>query len=157
MSNDSLVFKARALAQAHPFTISGQRYLDSIIARERSTQPRPEIGEWAGHALTAGYCLRRVEEVAVLGKQASVEELDLVKADRQSTEVAVKVRTTGAGYLLSEDEVVATLDKLIGGEIERRLADLKGTLGAETWTELEDYIAWWVIKGYALRVAETRI
>jgi hypothetical protein len=50
--------------------------------------------------------------------------------------------------------VIEALDRIIAGEIERRLSHWEDTIDQQTWEELEDYIAWWVIKGYAMRVAE---
>ncbi len=155
--SESRVFRARALAQAHPLSPGAHRYVNRIVARERTTQPQAEIGIWAGHALTVGYCVRRVAEREVLGNPPEVLEEDFDALDRAASELAAAIRTSGAEHLhhLPEAEVVADLDEIIGGEIERRLDHWKGTVDGETWHELEEYIAWWVVKGYALRAAET--
>ena len=65
-----LAFRARALAQAHPLSDLARRFVDRAVATERLEQPMPEIGIWAGAALMAGYCLRRVEETTAGGGAA---------------------------------------------------------------------------------------
>lgn len=129
-----------------------------IVDRERGAQAHPEMGEWAGHAFTTGYCLRKVEEVDVNGSHPDVAEIsELEAADNSASEVAATLRTTGLGALalFSESLVVDTLDRLILGEIDRRLDQWRDTTPPEVWRQLEDYLAWWVIKGYAFRVVET--
>lgn len=113
---------------------------------------------WAGNGLTVGYCLRKIEEVETAGEFSDVHPLSFEEADQAASEVAASIRTSdGSGhFMMSETEVIETLDELIAGEIERRLDHWKGTVSDEAWSELEEYIAWWVVKGYALRIAETR-
>ena len=155
---DDLVFRSRALAQAHPFTTDGYRFMRRVVDRERQVQPRPELGEWAGHALTTGYCLRRVEEVDVAGDRAGDPPVDdLAEAEEQAEVVVRALRTDGLAELtlFPEPVLVETLDRLILGEIDRRLDQWRGVVDAERWRELEDYLAWWVLKGYAFRVVET--
>lgn len=154
---DSLVFKARALAQAHPLSPSAERYVNRVVARERTTQPQAEIGIWAGNGLTVGYCLRRIEEVEVTGERMDATDLVFDVADARASDVAASIRTDAPDgtFLMSEETIVRTLDELIAGEIDRRLDHWKGTVSTDTWAELEEYIAWWVVKGYALRIAET--
>ncbi|MGH7424707.1 MAG: hypothetical protein ACREJP_00885, partial [Candidatus Methylomirabilales bacterium] len=79
--------------------------------------------------------------------------------DTLSTELAEKIRTDGAQdlFLYPEPLVIDALDHLIGGEVERRLSHWAETIDEETFTELEGYIAWWTVKGYALRIAERRL
>ncbi len=151
--SESRVFRTRALAQAHPLSPGAHRYVNRIVARERTGQPQAEIGIWAGHALTVGYCLRRVTEPG----PAEVVADDFDTLDQAASELAAAIRTTGAEHLhvIPEAEVIDLLDQIIGGEIERRLDHWKGTVDEETWGELEEYIAWWVVKGYALRAVET--
>lgn len=153
----SMVFRVRALAQAHPFSSSASRYVNRVVARERTTQPQAEIGMWAGNSLMVGYCLRKLEEVAVSGAPADDHPFTFEEADKHASKTAAAIRTTGAEslFLMPEGDVISTLDELIEGEIDRRLDHWKGTVAEETWKELEEYIAWWVIKGYALRVVET--
>ena len=153
---DELLFRARALGQAHPLSPRAYRYVNEIVARERTSQPVPEIGTWAGHALTAGYCLRRVEEDDT-GRRTDVAPEPLPQdLDEAATRIAERLRTDGAEpyVLYPEPYVVEALDRLIAGEIGRRLAHWEGTIEEEAWRELEEYIAWWTVKGYALRVAE---
>ncbi|MBW3562827.1 MAG: hypothetical protein KY437_10065 [Actinobacteria bacterium] len=154
---DDIIFRTRALAQTHPFSPRAYRYMNRIVARERTDQPAPEIGIWAGHALTAGYCLRRVEESETAGEVAAGAGALLPDdLDEAATHIAAAIRTDGADpYLLyPEERVVTALDRLIAGEVERRLAHWAGTVDESTWTELEEYLAWWTVKGYALRVAD---
>lgn len=150
------IFRARALGQTHPFSPRCYRYLNETITRERTTQPVAELGIWAGHALTAGWCLRCVEE-SDTGVAMESDGADLPHdLDEAATLVAGRIRTGEAhGYLLyPEERVVGALDTMIAGEIERRLSHWEGTVDDETWDELEAYVAWWVIKGYALCVAD---
>ncbi len=154
---ESRVFRARALAQAHPLSPGAHRYVNRVVARERTSQPQAEIGIWAGHALTTGYCLRAVSEADGLEDRLEpvVDDFDIL--ERASSGLAAAIRTTGAEHLhhLPEPVIVADLDEIIAGEIDRRLDHWKGTVDEATWRELEEYVAWWVIKGYALRAVET--
>ena len=150
-------FQARALAQAHPLSSSAHRYVNRIVARERASQPQPEMGLWAGNAITIGYCLRKLEEVESSGTPHEITALEFDDADSIASRIASQIRTSEPDvFLLDSDSIVDSLDELIAGEIDRRLDHWKGTVNSETWAELEEYIAWWVIKGYALRVAESR-
>lgn len=157
MTVESRTFRARALAQAHPLSPEAHRYANEVVARERRSQPEPEIGLWAGYALTNGYCLRRVEESEILDHTPSLVIGDPQELEQRATEIAGRIRTSGAArlHLIPEEDIVADLDDLIAGEIDRRLADWRDAVSTETWRQLEEYIAWWTIKGYALRVAET--
>ena len=162
--SDDVIFRARALAQAHPLSQLASRYVNHIVAREREAQPHDELGTWAGYALTNGYCLRRIEEVDVLNDYAPNDsahagDQDLDRLEKLVTALAEMIRTSGAEdhYLFGEDRVIDGLDRMIEGEIDRRLEPWKGTVPAETWRELENYLAWWVVKGYALRIAEAKL
>jgi hypothetical protein len=53
-----------------------------------------------------------------------------------------------------EDVTVAALDRIIASEVTRRLQNWREDIDDEAWAELEEYITWWAVKGYALRVAE---
>lgn len=154
---EEIVFRSRALAQAHPFTPRAEAYLKSVVAREQSVQPAPEIGVWAGYAIRVGYCLRRVEENDAEASGPLQEAADISgDLDRLSSDIADRIRTETAGALLlyPEELVVEALDRIIAGEVERRLSHGSDKIDRETFGELESYLAWWVIKGYALRVAE---
>jgi hypothetical protein len=158
VGSERVVFRVRALIQAHPLSSQAHRYVNAIVAQEGASQPQPEIGEWAGYALTTGYCLRRFEEVEILGLRRDVtRELSHDEMDDEAGKLATDIRTSGARgvHLFPEEDVVVALDALIAGEIERRLDQWRDTVSAEAWHGLEEYIAWWVVKGYAVRVVET--
>jgi hypothetical protein len=157
---DGWIVRARALGQSHPFTRRSYRYVNAVVERERAEQAADEIGVWAGQAITAGYCLRSVEEKE---SNASLQSGSAAQAlpeslDAASSHVAQLLRTEGADPFLlsSEDEVVEALDHLIAGEIERRLGSWgeADDIDEDAWTELEEYLAWWTVKGYALRVVD---
>lgn len=157
---DRWIVRARALGQTHPFSMRSYRYVNAVVDRERTHRAADEIGVWAGQALTAGYCLRCVEEgddgpaAASTAAAASLPP----SLDAAATHVVHLLRTEGADpYLLTpEDDLVEALDHLIGGEIERRLGEWgEADQGNESArAELEEYLAWWTIKGYALRVVD---
>jgi len=158
LGDGGLVFEARTLAQGHPLTPLARRYVDRAVAQQRLDQPIVEIGIWAGYALTNGYCLRRVEEHAaglVLAAADGVD-LDLDRLDEEAVRVAADLRGPDAGrhVLGDEEETITALDRIIAGEVERRLDHWRDSVDEAAWAELEEYIAWWVVKGYALRVAE---
>jgi hypothetical protein len=153
-----LAYRARALAQAHPLTAAARRYLDAVVAEQQVSQPMAEIGTWAGFALLNGYCVRRVEE-AEAGVDApapasspSVEELrPLVDAAASDLRAGTADR-----FLLGEDaRTIDALERIVASEVERRLDHLRDEVDSEAWGELADYLAWWVVTGYALRVAES--
>ena len=152
---DDIVFRTRALAQAHPLSRRAQAYLTAMVAQQQEQQPAPEFGIWAGYALTVGYCLRRVEESdtdTILQPPTGLPE-DL---DELSSEIGDRIRTEQADGLLLYPEplLVSALDRIIAGEVERRLSHGSDEIDQETFEKLEAYLAWWTIKGYALRVGE---
>ncbi len=157
LSAEDLVFKARALVQTHPLSPLAKRFLDWAVADQRTSQPVPEIGIWAGAAMINGYCLRRVEETLAglvpeyrEEKAPSIDDLD-----EASTTVAADLRTGGDDHLLQADEpIIDALDRLIGGEIGRRVEHWKDTIEEKDERQLEEYLTWWTVKGYALRAAE---
>lgn len=155
---EQLAFNARALAQAHPLTPLATQFVNRAVAQQRTSQPVPEIGIWAGAALINGYCLRRVEESqAGMALEARPDaELDLERLDEEASRIAGEVRSdTGTSYFLTDDErVVAALDRIIASEVNRRLEHWRDSVDDAAWAELEEYITWWVVKGYAVRVAE---
>lgn len=153
---DDIVFRTRALGQSHPFTAVAHRYHRGVVDRERDAQPLPELGVWAGHAITAGYCLRRVEEDET-GRTIDEAPPDLPDdLDEAASHIAVLVRTEGADpYLLfPEDQLVIALDRMIAGEVERRFDYWDGPIPEDVRSDIIEYLTWWVIKGYALRIAE---
>ena len=159
LNAEDLAYRARALAQAHPLTTLARQYVDRSIAEQRTSQPIPEIGIWAGAATIGGYCLRRVEESeAGLELTASDDDLpDLDALEEATARIAAELRGEGAGghILGDEDRTIEALDRIIASEVSRRLDHWKDDVDQAAWGELEEYLTWWVVKGYALRVAET--
>jgi len=160
LTAEELSYRARALAQAHPLTALAKRYLDRAVAQQRLCQPIPEIGIWAGASVLNGYCLRCVEEndsdilLAAAGDDTAFPDLD--ELDELATQVAAELRSdTGSRHLLGDDSVYDALDRIISSEVNNRLGHWRDTIDDNAWAEMEEYITWWVVKGYALRVAET--
>ena len=151
-----LCFAARALAQTHPMTEASLRYRQQCFESERARQPVPELADWAGTALLVGYCLRRSEEQRVhedrLPAVAAAGETDLENVAALSE--SLRVGDAGSVSLLPADVTVAALDRIIATELDKRNEHLREQLDDASWSELEDYISWWVIHGYALRASE---
>ncbi|MBW3575510.1 MAG: hypothetical protein KY450_11675 [Actinobacteria bacterium] len=158
LDDQELAYRARALAQTHPLTPLAKRYIDRTVGEQRTSQPLPEIGIWAGAALIGGYCLRRVEEddagLVLSAVEGTTYDLDRLDADVAA--IAASVRSDGAReHLLGDDErTVAALDRLVHSEVDKRLEHWRDSVDDQAWAELEEYLTWWVVKGYALRVAE---
>lgn len=161
LSAEELAYKSRALAQAHPLSGLAKTYLDKAVAEQRTSQPVPEIGIWAGGAMINGYCLRRVEEedmgVHLEANEDTVPELDVL--DEEATRIAGDLRSEGseAHTISDEDTILDALDRLIASDVSKRLDHWKDSVDKKAWAELEEYLTWWVVKGYALRVAEASI
>ena len=159
LTAEDLAYRARALAQAHPLTTLARQYVDRSVAEQRTSQPIPEIGIWAGAATIGGYCLRRVEEADAGQELAATDEdlPDLDALEEATSRIAAELRTEGpGGHLLGEeDRTIEALDRIIASEVSRRLDHWKDDVDQAAWGELEEYLTWWVVKGYALRVAET--
>jgi len=154
---DDLCFTARALAQSHPMTETSHHYRQACSERERWQQPVTELGDWAGTALLVGYCLRRSEEQRVHASQLADppephSEIDLEEVAALSESLAVG--DADSVTLLPATVTVAALDRIIASELDKRNEHLREQLDDGEWAELEDYIAWWVIHGYALRASE---
>ena len=154
---DDLCFAARALAQTHSMTEASHRYRQECLEHERRRQPVTELADWAATALLVGYCLRRSEErrahegelAAAPSTEAGID-LERVSALSES----LRVGDAGSVSLLPADVTVAALDRIIATELDKRREHLREQLDDASWSELEDYIAWWVIHGYALRASE---
>ncbi len=135
-----------------------KRFADRAAAQEQKAQPLALVADWAMAALTAGYCLRRVEEneSGLTLSEGNLPGLD--ELDRHSQRVALDLRGTAASdeqvFLLDEELVVAALDRIITSEVSRRQDNVRDGVDDDAWAEFEEYLAWWVVKGYALRVAE---
>ncbi len=160
-----VAYRARALAQAHPLSRMAKRYLDRVVADQRTSQPLPEIGIWAGAAILNGYCVRRVEEGAAGlapeepdrisdGEPREGEVLD--QLEEAASHIAAALRTGEADRNLVGDDArtVGALDQIVTSEVERRLDHWRDSVDDKAWEELAEYITWWVVKGYALRAAE---
>ncbi|CAN5538296.1 hypothetical protein BH18ACT1_BH18ACT1_06260 [soil metagenome] len=148
---EDAAFRARALAQTHPLSGAAGRYVARAVARQQAEQRLPEVSSWAGAALVDGYCLRRVEEDeegAV--PPAGDEPADLDALERAATGVAADVRTGAVG----RETTVSALALLIAARADRRLELWRDEIGGASWAELEEYLTWWVVQGYALRLAE---
>ena len=151
-----LCFAARALAQTHPMTEASLRYRQQCFETERARQPVTELADWASTALLVGYCLRRSEEQRVPGDRlpaaAADGEIDLENVAALSE--TLRMGDPGTVSLLPAEVTVAALDRIIATELDKRNEHLREQLDDASWSELEDYIAWWTIHGYALRASE---
>lgn len=162
LTPEELTFRARALAQAHPLSALAKQFVDRAVAAQRTSQPLPEIGIWAGAAVVNGYCVRRVEEDEAGVAFAAVpvppggtdEALDAL--DEAASGIAADLRSGDPSpHLVGDGErLFATLDRIVASEVDRRLDHWRDTIDEGAWAELEEYITWWVVKGYAVRVAE---
>lgn len=160
LTADQIAFRARALAQSEPFTPLAREVLNRDMAAERDAQPG-NFAIWANAAFTKGYCARRVEEddealtLTAVAPEA-MPPLDEVLA--QTDAIAVALRSDDEGldeHLISDEErLLDVLDQIIGSEVRVRVDNASETLSARARQELEDYITFWVVKGYALRAAE---
>jgi len=152
-----LTFKARALAQAHPLTVTASSYREQMVEEERRTQPMTEFADWAATAFLVGYCIRRVEE-ADTGKMpetsSQADALVPLAHDAARLSDEVKQGRPAGTQLLEQPLVEELLDKVISTEIDKRAEHWKGQISKADWAMFEGYVAWWVIHGYSLRAAE---
>ena len=156
---EKLAYRARALAQAHPLSALARRYIDQVTAAEKASQPSGEVAFWASVALLNGYCVRRVEETDTTGEAELDTAIDLDDLDAKVAKVAADLRAgQTAGLLLAdEDSVIEALDRIVASEVDKRLDQVLEVDDKEAArSELSEYLAWFVVRGYALRVAEAR-
>ena len=160
LAADQLAYQARALAQSDPFTSLARRSMDRAIDEERKAQPG-NFAIWATAAFTKGYCVRRVEEedegVTYLAlPDDALPDVDQV--DAKTAEIAAALRSDDESlhaYLISDEErLLDVLDQVIGSEVRNRIENTNTTLTSTARAELEDYLTYWVVRGYALRAAE---
>lgn len=165
---DDLAFRARALAQAHPMTPVAAALRTKLVKRERLDQPMPELAEAASNALLVGYCVRQVEEAEVavrdpVGRDSNSARPDsdsagdgirLDEIDRAATAISAALRAGEPVTLLDDAVTVAALDRVIASEIDKRTEHWRPEVDDAEWSRFEEYIAWWVIHGYAMRGAE---
>ncbi len=83
---------------------------------------------------------------------AAVAGVDLHRVNELSE--SLRTGDPASVTLLRADLVVAALDRLIATELDKRHEHLREQLDDDAWGELGDYLAWWVIHGYALRASE---
>ena len=156
---EQMAFSARALAQSHPFTELAKRLYDTAMDEERKAQPG-EFSIWAGSAMTKGYCVRRVEEdensLVLVGADADTRPASS-EVEEASIPLVKALQTPDAPLdflLVDQDRLLEVLDRIIGSEVRNRLDNAPTNLSSRGRAELEDYLTYWVIKGYALRAAE---
>lgn len=157
LGDDTLAFRARALAQAHPLTAAADRLINQLVAVEVETQPMPEIGQWAATAMLTGYCLRAVEEQrAGVGPPGDVD-VDRLEEEADRVIIALRSGTESMVTCGDPDELIDALDTVIASEIDRRADPWRTEVGEDAWRSLEDYLAHYTVKGYAIRTAESQI
>ena len=155
---EGLAFRARALAQSHPLTPLARRFVERMVSSQRTFQSHVDAADWAGVELIAGYCLRRVEEDAEgLHYAPTQSTLTLESLDQLTDEVAAALRIGDPEpYMLREQShTFVAMNRLISSEIENRLHNLRDEIDADDCRQFEDYATAWIVKGYALRVAES--
>jgi hypothetical protein len=160
LAADQMAYQARALAQSDPFTPLARRSMDRAIELERKAQPG-NFAIWATAAFTKGYCVRRVEEedTGVTYVAVAPEGLpDLDELDARTADIVSALRSDDESlheYLISDEErLVDVLDQVIGSEVRNRVENSSASLSSGARAELEDYLTYWVVRGYALRAAE---
>ncbi|MDQ4096594.1 MAG: hypothetical protein M3144_01825 [Actinomycetota bacterium] len=160
LAADQMAYQARALAQSDPFTLLARRSMDRAIEAERKAQPG-NFPIWATAAFTKGYCVRRVEEedTGVTYVAVAPENLpELDEVDERTAEIVTALRTDDDSlhaYLISDEErLLDVLDQVIGSEVRNRIENANANLNSRARAELEDYLTYWVVRGYALRTAE---
>ncbi len=155
---DDLARQARTLAQAHPLSPLATQIVNKSVAEQTASQPSPEIGTWAGACLTNGYCLRRVEEnVAGLMLQVQHDaavDVDVLAAEGSRIATALRMPENEVAFLIDEDEIVGALDRIIASEVSKRLDNLRSSIDKDACLEIEEFLTWWTVQGYALRAAE---
>lgn len=156
---EQMAFAARALAQSHPFTNLAKGIVDAAMEAERKAQPG-EFSIWAASALTKGYCVRRVEEddegmVLVAAEESTLPSSEDVEALTLDLVKALQSEDSSLDFVLGDEErTLEVLDRIIGSEVGNRLDNAPANLTSRARAELEDYLTYWVIRGYALRTAE---
>ena len=157
---DEMAYKSRALAQSEPFTQLAREVLDKDMADEREAQPG-NFAVWANAAFTKGYCVRRVEEndAGLSFETASAESMPpREKVLDETTEILTLIRSEdgdlGEHAIADLDRLFEVLDRVIGSEVNARTDNAGPSLSSRARIELEDYLTFWVVKGYALRAAE---
>lgn len=146
------------MAETTPLSALAARFVDREVAEQLFAQPFAELGAWAGEAFVEGYCLRLLEEDQA-GLVVGTVDLcgDLERLDASVATVADGLRVGDpVPYLLGDPDVTFhAVDRIIAAVIKKRLEHHRGFAVDRPWADLEEYITWWVVQGYAVRVAET--
>ena len=157
---DQMAYRSRALAQTEPFTQLAREVLDADMTAERTAQPG-NFAVWANAAFTKGYCVRKVEEddVAIALVINTGDDFPTKQRVREVTdEIVAALRSEdldiSAHMISSEERLFEVLDQVIGSEVRNRTDNADSNLSVRARQELEDYLTFWVVKGYALRAAE---
>ena len=160
LAADQMAYRSRALAQTEPFTRLAREVLDADMAREREAQPG-NFAVWANAAFTKGYCVRKVEEDDVAITLAVNEGDDFPTREQVlavTDEIVTALRSEDADiseHMISDEErLFEVLDQVIGSEVRNRADNADSNLSPRARGELEDYLTYWVVRGYALRAAE---
>jgi hypothetical protein len=149
---DQMAYRARALAQSEVFSSLARNLVMEEMATEREAQPG-NFAIWASAAYTKGYCVRKVEEDDVgLAFEVTPEEGMPERSEVEATteKIALALRSEDSDidpYLISDpDRLFEVLDQIdtVGSQ----------NMSSRARSELEDYITYWVVRGYALRAAE---
>ena len=149
-----LAFRARALAQAHPLTRAALAYRAGLIDQERRDQPVSEVADWAATAFLVGYCVRRVEE-ADGGLPRAPGTGGGRGIDRDQVQAIARRLSDGEAATVADRVIVVdALDRVIASEVAKRHEHVLEHLDPAEWAAFEDYVAWWVLHGWATRVAE---
>ena len=158
LSVQDMAYQARALAQSHPLTPLAKQLIDRDIEAQRASQAIAEAGTWASTAMITGYCLRRVEETeaGIVPEFREEKAPDLDALDEATRRIASDLRAgeLGQGLVGDGHRTVEALDRIIASEVEKRLDHYREAIDDSTWAEVGEYLAWWAVKGYALRAAE---
>nr|MBA3287737.1 hypothetical protein [Acidimicrobiia bacterium] len=153
---ETLAFRARALAQAHPLTALAGQFVARIVTGEQAVQIHADVATWAGAELVAGYCLRRVEEddAGLQHRPSPEHDVTLEQLDAVAREVATALRIGDPEpHLLGEaGDILAGLNAIIAAEIDARLHNFREEMDSAACDEFADYVTAWVVTGYAVRV-----
>lgn len=115
---------------------------------------RLESGSVKTGGAPAGADSVRAEDAEVRPEPGGADSDDLsgaIAAAAESLRTGEAERVT----LLDPAVVVSALDRVIATELDKRQEHLREQLDDAEWSELEDYIAWWTVHGYALRAVES--
>lgn len=164
LSAEQLAYQARALAQTDPWTRAARRYSETTIGEHVAAGkdlPK-EFAQWASAAMLKGYCIRAVEENdAALEVTTEGNTEDDAELARTTTAVVEVVRggedgavALSAVLLGDEDRLLEALDRIVVSELSTRYNNMSSTPNVAQRSEFEEWMAHWVVVGYALRTAE---